>query len=453
VRRALAAATITITLALASTSILAEPSSLGPTALPREDPPAPWKARAHERARTMPLDGLALVDQRRWPEEPSTPAPVEQPELARALQQLCGPGLLRRRAESYARMLIEHGETFGVDPFLLAAVAYRQSGCSPTPRDGHRGGLIVLHWKEHAPFVKQKTYRYFVLKSGGWVERERELSKFRFDALNLRRSEPSVYFAAALMSIYQEQCPDIDSRFGSVAHRHPVSHLVWGDSVPDAGSEERLLTDRRRLVEYYLKHEPAPVGELGELKLYSPLDGAPRKITNGLGDLRDGGRHHHRGVDFESYTGEPVRAAADGVVFFAGVQHQRGPSLSVDPELADRIPRSRMGVGGKFVILEHAGEITSAYMHLDRFVVRAKQTVRGGQIIGHVGRSGIKSGPAHLHFELRQRRRAIDPGFALGDAVFLRDATYLGKAIHAAQPQAWRKARYRRWLERHAARR
>ncbi len=400
----------------------------------------------------MPAEGLALVDQGRWPEEPQSPAPVDQAELARALGQLCGPGLRRERAESYARMLVEHGEAFGVDPFLLAAVAYRHSGCSPTPRAGHRGGLIVLHWKEHARFVQRQVYHYWVLSDGRWVARERELPRYRFDAQNLRRAEPSVYFAAALISIYQEQCPDLDARFGSVPHRHAVSHLVWGDSVPDAGSEERLLTDRRRLIEYYLKQEPAPVGELAELKLYSPLDGVPRKITNGLGDLRDNGRRAHRGVDFESFRGEPVRAVADGRVVFAGVQRRGGPAQSISPAVADRVPRNRMGVGGKFVIIEHAGEITSAYMHLDRFVTRAGETVRGGQLIGYVGRTGIKQDPAHLHFELRQRRRAIDPGFALGDAVFLRDATYLGKAIHAAQPKAWRQARYRRWLEQRAAR-
>ena len=310
----------------------------------------------------------------------------------------------------------------------------------------------MLDWKEHAPFLRAGAYHYWVLRDQEWVAAERKLGKFRFTPHNLARSEPSVYFAAALLSIYQEQCPDLDTRFGSVPHRHPVSHLVWGDSVQDAGSEERILTDRRRLIGYYAGRPAEPVGKLGELELYCPLDGAPRKITSGLGDLRDQGRHAHRGVDFELTRGEPVRAVADGEVFFAGAQRGRGPSRDISPERAARYPRSRMGLGGLFVLILHEDDLVSAYMHLDGYLVRPGQTVKGGQLIGYVGRTGIKQDPAHLHFELRRHRyRPLDPTTVLGAAVFGRDATYLGRLIRAAQPLAWRKVRYRRWLKRRAA--
>ena len=56
-----------------------------------------------------------------------------------------------------------------------------------------------------------------------------------------------------------------------------------------------------------------------ELPITSPLEGAPRLGTSGLGVDRDGGERSHRGVDIDATVGEPVRAVADGVVQFAGV--------------------------------------------------------------------------------------------------------------------------------------
>ncbi len=48
-------------------------------------------------------------------------------------------------------------------------------------------------------------------------------------------------------------------------------------------------------------------------------------------------------------------------------------------------------------------------MHLSRFVVRPNQRVRAGQLIGYVGRTGMKRDLAHLHFELRHHKKHIDP--------------------------------------------
>jgi murein DD-endopeptidase MepM/ murein hydrolase activator NlpD len=334
-----------------------------------------------------------------------------------------------------------------VDPFLLAAVAYRQSRGAPSPRHGHRGGLITIDWKEHAPFIRGKRYRYSVLEDDRWIPRELDVAKHPFTPRDLRRSAPSVYFGAAILRVYQEQCPAIDTRLGSVPHRHPVSHLIWGDAVPDAGSEERLLTDRRRLIQYYQQTEPKPVGRLAELKLYCPLDGAPRKVTSGLGDVRGDGHHAHRGVDFDSIRGEPVRAVADGRVVYAGVASRRVP-----PDRTKDVSSRRMGRGGLFLLVEHTPELVSAYMHLGDYVVSEGERVKGGQLIAHVGRTGIKHDPAHLHFELRRaNRRPIDPTPLLASSVFGRDATYLGQMILAAQPRMWRHVRYMRWLRRQKA--
>lgn len=96
----------------------------------------------------------------------------------------------------------------------------------------------------------------------------------------------------------------------------------------------------------------------------------------------------HRGIDYAAPTGTPVRATGDGVVAFAGV-----------------------GAGyGNVVVVRHAGDYTTLYAHLSRFVpgLRVGARVRQGQTIAFVGATGWATGP-HLHYEFRLAGKARDP--------------------------------------------
>jgi murein DD-endopeptidase MepM/ murein hydrolase activator NlpD len=94
----------------------------------------------------------------------------------------------------------------------------------------------------------------------------------------------------------------------------------------------------------------------------------------------------HRGLDFAAGWGEPVRAAADGIVSAAGWD----------------------GGYGRQVRLEHRGDLGTSYSHLSSIVVQPGDRVRKGEVIGLAGASGLATGP-HLHFEVYRRGQAIDP--------------------------------------------
>ena len=64
-----------------------------------------------------------------------------------------------------------------------------------------------------------------------------------------------------------------------------------------------------------------------------------------------------------------------------------------------------------------------------------------GQVIGYVGRSGIRESSAHLHFELRHQGRHLDPAPRLGPPVFLLQQTYVGRRIAAEQERLRRRRR------------
>lgn len=100
------------------------------------------------------------------------------------------------------------------------------------------------------------------------------------------------------------------------------------------------------------------------------------------------GRRFHPGVDLRAPVGTPVQAPVGGTVTHAGRYYAYG--LIVD--------------------IQHRDGSMSRYAHLQRIApeVRVGETVRPGQLIGAVGRTGRTTG-AHLHVELRRNGRAEDP--------------------------------------------
>jgi lipoprotein NlpD len=105
------------------------------------------------------------------------------------------------------------------------------------------------------------------------------------------------------------------------------------------------------------------------------------------------GKEVHDGVDLAAPLGTPVKTAAPGKVLFAG--EQRGYGL--------------------IAVVEHADGLVTLYAHNHDLRVKTGQKVREGQVISTVGESGKTSGP-HLHFEVRERGRPVDPLPKLGPA-------------------------------------
>lgn len=371
--------------------------------------------------------GQGLIDPSQWPAEPPSTSPVDPGRLGQAMQRLCPVLIAPRRVQRYAGWITRYSRRFGVDPLLLAALIYQQSRCHARAHNAWGLGLTMINPAMHRPRIKQGRYRYWALKGGAWRPAQQPLDRFPFTRASLLRPEPNIYFAAGILGTIGEQCPHACGWFGSVHHRHPVSHFVWGDRVRGAGAEDRILRARRRLLAYYSGAPQVPLARFEGLPLHSPLDGPPLKVTSGFGDDRDGGSRRHTGVDFASDTGEPVRAIADGVVTLAGVDRGHNRLRSLDPRLTRRVPPRRIGKRGLLVTIAHARDLSSEYMHLSAYVVRTGQRVKGGQLIGYVGRSGIKESDAHLHFGLRHHGVNRDPVPCLRPYAFPQQATYIGR--------------------------
>lgn len=94
----------------------------------------------------------------------------------------------------------------------------------------------------------------------------------------------------------------------------------------------------------------------------------------------------NKGIGIAGRIGEPVLAAADGRVVYAGAG-LRGY--------------------GNLVILKHNNTYLTAYAHNQTILVKEDQTVRQGQKIAEMGSSD--SDRVKLHFEVRRQGKPVDP--------------------------------------------
>ena len=95
----------------------------------------------------------------------------------------------------------------------------------------------------------------------------------------------------------------------------------------------------------------------------------------------------HNGLDLVASSGEPVYAAADGLV--------------------TSVTRSRKGLGN-VVEIDHRNGYRTRYAHLSDIDVKKGRVVRKGNRIGTVGVSGNSFAP-HLHYEVLRDTLVLEP--------------------------------------------
>lgn len=110
-----------------------------------------------------------------------------------------------------------------------------------------------------------------------------------------------------------------------------------------------------------------------------PSDG---KIINYFSTRHEG----NKGIDIIGLKGDPVKAAANGSVVYAG---------------------NALRGYGNLIIVKHNDDYLSAYAHNDKLLVQEGQQVNVGQVIAKMGSTDAKR--VMLHFEVRFRGKSVNP--------------------------------------------
>lgn len=122
----------------------------------------------------------------------------------------------------------------------------------------------------------------------------------------------------------------------------------------------------------------------------APVAAAPDDVTwtwpVGGKVLQGFGQAGSKGLDIAGKAGDPVLAAGDGKVVYAG----------------NGLPGY-----GELVIVKHNATYLSAYGHNRKILVKEGQSVSRGQKIAEMGNTGTDA--VKLHFEIRKQGNPIDP--------------------------------------------
>jgi murein DD-endopeptidase MepM/ murein hydrolase activator NlpD len=118
----------------------------------------------------------------------------------------------------------------------------------------------------------------------------------------------------------------------------------------------------------------------------APVSGA---ISSNFGMRQDpivSKKSFHLGIDIAAPAGAEIKAALSGKVIFSG---------------------TATGYG-KMVEIDHGGGMVTRYAHNAANLVTVGQKIRAGESIATVGSTGRATG-VHLHFEVRQDGKPVDP--------------------------------------------
>lgn len=127
---------------------------------------------------------------------------------------------------------------------------------------------------------------------------------------------------------------------------------------------------------------PLPLPTGGSPVFAWPVEG---RVLSAFG-AKPGGRYND-GVNLKASAGSAVRAAADGVVAYAG---------------------DAVAGFGNLILIKHADGWVTAYGHNEALLVARGARVRRGNVIARAGATGAVDEP-QVHFELRRGRVAVDP--------------------------------------------
>jgi lipoprotein NlpD len=94
----------------------------------------------------------------------------------------------------------------------------------------------------------------------------------------------------------------------------------------------------------------------------------------------------NKGIDISGNSGDPIQAAADGKVVYAG---------------------NRLRGYGNLLIVKHDNTYLTAYAHNKTLLVKEGDTVKKGQKIAEMGNTDADQ--VKLHFEVRKHGKPVDP--------------------------------------------
>ncbi|WP_024619354.1 peptidoglycan DD-metalloendopeptidase family protein [Pseudomonas kilonensis] len=246
-------------------------------------------------------------------------------------------------------------------------------GCSSTPSGNVR---VVDRNNSATPQRPTVTTGQYAVRRGDTLFSIAFRYGWDYKALAARNNIPAPY------TIHPGQTIRFDGRSGST----PTAVVTQSGSTASSSSKTTVIrrpagAGTATVPSVASKSPPAPMPPAG------PAPTGWGWPSNGvlIGKFSSNGSLN-KGIDIAGDLGQPVLAASDGTVVYAG---------------------SGLRGYGELVIIKHSDTYVSAYGHNRRLLVREGQQVKVGQTIAEMGSTGTDR--VKLHFEIRRQGKPVDP--------------------------------------------
>ena len=301
-------------------------------------------------------------------------------------------------------------------PGLIAALALLLAGCSSSAADSapvsvspapvvikvervapslelsapsvRQGGVLTIavrgaELQEGLVILSSHTYRLTAVAGGLWV------------AIGIGAEEAAGL--APLTAMFSDDAGQNHRLVGTVTvldYEFPLDNVYLPPGATSGIDAGRVAQESRIIATTFRGFTPAWNGIPREFQW--PIVGAIT-TTFGEGRVYNGNMAsitRHSGTDIAADEGDPVQAAAAGLVAFAGPVATRG----------------------EYIIIDHGMGVFTGYGHLSQLSVQTGDPVTADTIIGLVGTTGLSTGP-HLHWEAVAQGVFFDPQELLNGAL------------------------------------
>ncbi|WP_054652694.1 M23 family metallopeptidase [Salidesulfovibrio brasiliensis] len=245
------------------------------------------------------------------------------------------------------------------DPFLVRVTSNRPLG------------EVVVHWegKSVVPSISV------------WNDKHVALAMLGTDVLNAKAGKKDLVITVSAegdRSEYKRTVMIRDKEFPRQDLKLPPKMVTPPKEVLDRIARERKIIAKTRSI-YSPQRE-------WSLPFFRPVRGSVSSDYGLKRFLNGKPRNPHRGMDFRSPMGNPIKSVADGIVALVGDHYYAGKSVYVD----------------------HGNGVISMYFHLSKPTVKEGQRVERGQTVGLTGTTGRVTGP-HLHLSIAVQGKLVNP--------------------------------------------
>lgn len=245
------------------------------------------------------------------------------------------------------------------------------------------GGLLVL-WLGLGSYVAVDSWLHQAQRRQQLTQLQKKAERLRLENSQLQ-AEISAHelekqrLLGTAVNQLNERSSQLESILQQVGVEVPVEETSGGSGGPyleaSQVSFEEALSFSAQLIDIA---EDVPLG--------IPSAGY---LSSGFGRRRDpfnGKTAFHSGIDIAHFVGTKVYATASGTVVRAG----------------------SMPGYGRVVEVANGERFHTLFGHLHKILVKKGDKIARGDVIGTMGNSGRSTGP-HLHYEIRDHGRAINP--------------------------------------------